>query len=476
LDFSKQRFSKAAQEKFLSTYKNNPELQAQLRENNDALLEEMLADELGNNFVDKEFWNSIHSYSKNLFDKVTDIAKKIINKITGTKYETFIPSKATKDLSKKFESMIDEIRKDVVSNDKTEDTESNIDKTVSDLVSYATRTKTREGVTLDEDGSVIINNIDSINMKEYASISSAMKRLGYDWRGAEDAKKLIERHLGTKWNGEQGEAIKKVLKLEVKELTQDEKKAEEIKKLITKAKRNYGTTNDYREGGYLLPDGTMLDFSGRRDGADGFGMRYMDHRQIEEVYQTDKENRTQNLYNFMNETGSVRLMNGDGYVGFHVVGNTILTAKQINAMVRMAARKEQLIVEYKPLKSYSEAEVYEEFDYPSLSQIQNAIKKVIDAQKNVANDTETKYSAREKQTQSEAFKKWFGNSKVVDENGEPLVVYHGTSKLVNAFDKSLGGTYTGALSAKEGFFFTDSVRLQILTERESMIISQRGTL
>lgn len=31
-------------------------------------------------------------------------------------------------------------------------------------------------------------------------------------------------------------------------------------------------------------------------------------------------------------------------------------------------------------------------------------------------------------TESAAFKKWFGDSKVVDENGEPLVVYHGTTK------------------------------------------------
>lgn len=35
-------------------------------------------------------------------------------------------------------------------------------------------------------------------------------------------------------------------------------------------------------------------------------------------------------------------------------------------------------------------------------------------------------SKAEKQTDSEAFKRWFGNSKVVDENGDPLIVYHGT--------------------------------------------------
>lgn len=34
---------------------------------------------------------------------------------------------------------------------------------------------------------------------------------------------------------------------------------------------------------------------------------------------------------------------------------------------------------------------------------------------------------------TEAFKRWFGDSKVVDENGEPLVVYHGTSGKFDVF-------------------------------------------
>src|SRR5690606_13767023 len=32
----------------------------------------------------------------------------------------------------------------------------------------------------------------------------------------------------------------------------------------------------------------------------------------------------------------------------------------------------------------------------------------------------------QKPTETEAFRKWFGNSKVVDGQGQPLVVYHGT--------------------------------------------------
>jgi len=38
------------------------------------------------------------------------------------------------------------------------------------------------------------------------------------------------------------------------------------------------------------------------------------------------------------------------------------------------------------------------------------------------------------QTETPAFKRWFGDSKVVDENGKPLVVYHGTNRDFDAFD------------------------------------------
>lgn len=53
-----------------------------------------------------------------------------------------------------------------------------------------------------------------------------------------------------------------------------------------------------------------------------------------------------------------------------------------------------------------------------------------------------------------AFKKWFGDSKVVDENGEPLVVYHGTARNFDQFKKSKIGSNLDA--GDEGFYFTDS--------------------
>lgn len=43
---------------------------------------------------------------------------------------------------------------------------------------------------------------------------------------------------------------------------------------------------------------------------------------------------------------------------------------------------------------------------------------------------------RAQQIHSANFKRWFGNSKVVDENGNPLVVYHGSNANFTIFDKS----------------------------------------
>ena len=59
------------------------------------------------------------------------------------------------------------------------------------------------------------------------------------------------------------------------------------------------------------------------------------------------------------------------------------------------------------------------------------------------------------QTDTPAFKKWFGDSKVVDADGEPLVVYHGASTIFDTFDTARSGENTGALNTSAGFFFTN---------------------
>ena len=54
---------------------------------------------------------------------------------------------------------------------------------------------------------------------------------------------------------------------------------------------------------------------------------------------------------------------------------------------------------------------------------------------------------------TDAFKTWFGDSKVVDENGEPLVLYHGTTHDIPAFDTAKVSP-EGDMGA--GFYFTTS--------------------
>jgi hypothetical protein len=62
---------------------------------------------------------------------------------------------------------------------------------------------------------------------------------------------------------------------------------------------------------------------------------------------------------------------------------------------------------------------------------------------------------RNPMTTTPAFKKWFGDSKVVDENGQPLVVYHGTKADFQIFDIKKAGASDPGLVGK-AFYFTDS--------------------
>ena len=53
------------------------------------------------------------------------------------------------------------------------------------------------------------------------------------------------------------------------------------------------------------------------------------------------------------------------------------------------------------------------------------------------------------------FKEWFGDSKVVDEKGNPLVVYHGTTKDFDVFSDEFKGVHTKHDKEDVGFHFTN---------------------
>jgi hypothetical protein len=60
------------------------------------------------------------------------------------------------------------------------------------------------------------------------------------------------------------------------------------------------------------------------------------------------------------------------------------------------------------------------------------------------------------QTETPEFRAWFGDSKVVDGQGKPLVVYHGTAGDFDVFDASRSGENYRSTGGQVGFFFTSN--------------------
>lgn len=90
---------------------------------------------------------------------------------------------------------------------------------------------------------------------------------------------------------------------------------------------------------------------------------------------------------------------------------------------------------------------------------------------------------------TKAFKRWFGDwendlenaSKVVDENGEPLVVYHGSKSIIDTFDSSKGGNTRQYLSKtiKDTNFFSKDKSVAdffAVTEKQSIAASISRTI
>ena len=76
--------------------------------------------------------------------------------------------------------------------------------------------------------------------------------------------------------------------------------------------------------------------------------------------------------------------------------------------------------------------------------------------------------SRSDQTDTPAFKRWFGESKVVDAAGNPLPVFHGTADDFDAFDPNRSGSATAHMTATLGSFFAeDRAKAQHYAENAS---------
>lgn len=154
------------------------------------------------------------------------------------------------------------------------------------------------GMKKNKDDSITITDFDAITPAQYAKINNYMRRKGYDWRGPDDAKELLQglqKRTG-KLKGDHADAVR--YGTTVKKQT-----------VWTKAKREFGLTSSYIEAGYILPDGDMLDFSEKREGGSP-NMRSLDHREIGRV---GGPGGTQGMQEFMAQ-GAIRIDGNGGAI------------------------------------------------------------------------------------------------------------------------------------------------------------------
>lgn len=240
--------------------------------------------------------------------------------------------------------------------------------------------------------------------------------------------------------------------------------ADEREKLFKDAKDEFGTTRDFREAGYLLPDGSMLDFSEKNNGGEP-GRRGADHRDIARVI-NDRSYGTMTEYldDFINE-GAIRLIPESG--AFSIAQQPTKEQKNMlrNFIYRYNGEVEVEIYKnghsvadpyYRertsPTRVLNDIDAYfkdgtiPEGNAPMFRMVEitpetrqemeqiEAIARVNGTYLKAPNGADTKLNPEQwSMVRTKAFKNWFGDwendpanaSKIVDENGEPIVVYRG---------------------------------------------------
>ena len=221
---------------------------------------------------------------------------------------------------------------------------------------------------LQEDGSILIPDFDSISENQWQAISDAMVELGYQYRGAQDVKELSEsmaNRTGRLWQEDLVEVLKQNITIETEEsyeVPENQQRELETQRLIMNAVNpepttedkdvsGFGITYDYREAGYILPDGRMLDFSGGLG-----GQRGADHSEINRVYPDDIVAKDKK-YDFR-DRGNIRISVTDYYGGIDIgpVPPTDKQLRTIQGIVKHVARNQGEIVVDTPSGS-------EEFGY-----------------------------------------------------------------------------------------------------------------
>lgn len=271
---------------------------------------------------------------------------------------------------------------------------------------------------------------------------------------------------------------------------------EQREQLFDAAKARFGLTNNFKVAGYMLPDGSLLDFSEANDGGDP-NQRTLDHREIEGIIMDEGkeyDSRWMYLADFMNE-GAIRLL--PEYAGINLMHAPTKEQRQrlmdfiykYNGEVILEIADERLnnvaYVEYD--RRTSPSRIFRDIDgyfnegiipqqdvrfsavqiTPEVREEMEVIKAtaLVDGKLGLApNGKKSKLTEDQwALVRTRRFKEYFGDwendpenaSKVIDpETGEPMVVYHGTPNEFTVFGEDTSSKQ--AHTYEDTFYFMDN--------------------
>ncbi|MBE5873778.1 MAG: hypothetical protein E7287_05135 [Lachnospiraceae bacterium] len=190
-------------------------------------------------------------------------------------------------------------------------------------------------------------------------------------------------------------------------------------------KSHFGTTSNFNVAGYMLQDGTMLDFSGKHWGNPSTS-RDVDHRDVWEVWENPEVDGTGEMINMISN-GNIRLSPESGGVAL-AVSPTVAQRKVLERYINHF--KGEVIVDIDRVGGDTEKSFEYERGTPAKKIFDDIDNYLRGGRQSDLMAFHTKYSDRDSEGNllTEGQQEYFKDSQVRDDDGNLLVVYHGTRK------------------------------------------------